>query len=206
MYDYQRAARIAGAGSVSPLRPRDFDIAAINRASSHLSEGEIGLLLRLWATEYYLDRGDLPQARLAFTQAEDVFESSASHVRASLHACVVVGATLTGRDAEATRRHWRAMQPKQIDSFDTNYWQAKCAFHWAEGRFDLAREAWRAGSLYLAELPDVGGNNYDRDAHSRLLEIIENGETHAVEALKPSMQQATTFPTYATPATEEISG
>ena len=106
LYDYQRAARIAQAGSVSPIRPKNFDIAAIERASTHFTTGEVGLLLRLWATEYYLDRGDLPQARVAFAQAEEVFAHSAPDIRAGLHSCMVINAALTRRDAEATSSYW----------------------------------------------------------------------------------------------------
>ena len=198
LYDYQCAARIAGAGSVSPIRPKDFDIAAIDRASMHFTTGEIGLLLRLWATEYYLDRGDLPNATIAFTQAEEVFRTSPSDVRPSLHACLVVNAALTRRDAEAVRSHWLTVQTKKIDVLDTNYWQAKCAFHWSENRFDLAREAWNAGRDYMAKLPDVGANNYDRDCHARLLEMIEQdaslNRSHSSEL---SPQHPSTFTTLA---------
>ena len=179
LYDYQRAARFAQAGSVSPIRPKDFDIAAIDRASAHFTTDEVGLLLRLWATEYYLDHDDLPQARVAFAHAEEIFEDSASHIGPSLHACVVVNAAITRRDAVATSRYWLAMQTKKIDNVDINYWQAKCAFHWSENRLDLAHEAWNAGMEKLAGLPDVGGCNYDRDCQIRLKQIIEASEQPA---------------------------
>jgi len=182
LYDYQRSARIAGGGYVSSIRPKDFDIAAIDRASTHFLSGEIGLLLRLWATEYYLDRDNLVQARVAFAQAEEVFKTSASDIRPSLHACLVVNAALTRRDAEATRIYWAAMQTKEAESPDTNYWQAKCAFHWAESRITLAREAWKAGNDHLSALPNTGSNNYDRDCQARLLQIIEDDEAaHSTE-------------------------
>jgi Zn-dependent protease len=185
--DYQRAARIAQSGSVSRTRPGDFDIAAINRASAHFTTGEVGLLLRLWATEYYLDRGDLLQARMAFAQAEEVYENSASGIRAALVSCLVVNAALIRHDAEATRRLWLAMQMKHIESMDTNYLLAECAFHWSENRFDLARETWKAGMQKLAGLPDVGGCNYDRDCFARLKEIIESSQASAnFESAPPS--------------------
>ena len=63
----------------------------------------------------------LPQARVAFAQAEEVFANSASDIRAGLHSCMVVNAALTRRDAEATRNYWAAMQTKHIDSLDMNY-------------------------------------------------------------------------------------
>lgn len=195
LYDYQRAARIAQAGSVSSIRPRNYDIAVIERASAHFKTGEIGLLLHLWATEYYLDGGNLPDARAAFTRAEQVFKDSASEIRAGLHSCVVVNAAVTHLDAEATRSYWMAMQTKKIETLDTNYWQAKCAFHWAESRFDLAREAWNAGMQKLAGLPDVGGCNYDRDCHARLQGLIEASEQpHALASLQtPSKLAACTI-------------
>jgi len=202
LYDYQRSARFAAAGSVSPIRPRDFDIAAIDRASAHFTTGEVGLLLRLWATEYHLDRDDYPRARSAFADAEAVLKGSASEVRAALLACMVVNAALTRRDAEAARTYWLGMQSKQIDAHDMNYWQAKCAFHWSECRFDLAREAWNAGKEKLAGLPNVGGCNYDRDCQKRLLEIIEPDPTlHSIETANLSARQTASL-TLATPAAE----
>ena len=196
LYDYQRCARIAGAGSVSPVRPEDFDIAALDRASAHFTTGEIGLLLRLWATEFYLDRDELLQASTSFSRAEEVFRNSASDIRPGLHACMVVNAVLTRRDAEAACSYWQSMQAKQLDSQDTNYWQAKCAFHWSERRFDLARQAWKTGSDHLSALPDTGSASYDRASHSRLLELIEQDEA----ALSP--QQHANFSVMGTPVAE----
>jgi len=195
LYDYQRAARMSQAGSISPIRPRDYDIAAIERASSHFTSGEIGLLLRLWATEHYQDVGELPQARVAFAQAEKVFEESASEIRAGLLSCLVVNATLTRRDADATRDLWMAMQMKQIESKDTNYWLAKCGFHWSENRLELAREAWNAGMQVLSGLPDAGGWNYDRDCYARLKEIIETYQASANSESAAPFAQHVQIPT-----------
>lgn len=188
LYDYQRSARIASGGRVSAIRPRDFNVASIHRASAHFTTGEVGLLLRLWATEYYLDHGDSPHARVAFTEAEGVFKTSASDIPPSLHACMVVNAALALGDAEATGNYWLSMQVKQIDSLDINYWQAKCAFHWSESRFDLAREAWKAGGDRLSGLPNTGSVNYDRDCQARLFEIIEASEPPATLGLANSFQ------------------
>ena len=109
---------------------------------------------------------------------------------------MVVNAVLTRRDAEAACSYWQSMQAKQLDSQDTNYWQAKCAFHWSERRFDLARQAWKTGSDHLSALPDTGSARYDRASHTRLLELIELDEA----ALSP--QQHANFSVMGTPVAE----
>ncbi|WP_162601600.1 M50 family metallopeptidase [Occallatibacter savannae] len=188
LYDYQRCARIAGGGYLSAIRPKDFDIAALDRASAHFTTGEIALLLRLWATEFHLDRGEFQQASIAFSHAEEVFKKSASDARPGLHACMVVNAALTRRDAEAARSYWQSVQAKQLDSQDTNYWQAKCAYHWSERRFDLARQAWKPGADHLSTLPNTGSTSYDRSCHARLLELIEEDEAASL-----STQQSASY-------------
>jgi hypothetical protein len=183
LYDYQRATRAALAGSVSPIRPRDYDMAAIDRASLHFTTGEVGVLLRLWASEHYQDVGQLQLARAAFAQAEDVYKESAPDIGAGLHSCLVIGAVMTRRDPTASRDLWQKMQTKKIESKDVNYWLAKCAFHWSANDPIQARDAWNAGANKLAELPDVGSYNYDRDCYARMKEILDRpAEGHIAES------------------------
>jgi len=182
--DYRRVSRIVQASSVSPIRPRDYDIAAIDRASLHFTSGEIGLLLRLWASEHYEDLGAFPQARAAFAQAEQIYNDSASDLQAGLHSCLVIGAATICVDPEATREWWRKMTTKKIEHHDVNYWLAKCAFHWSENDLAPARDAWDKGFRKLAELPDVGGANFDRDSYRRMKELLDNHETRATEREK----------------------
>jgi hypothetical protein len=180
LYDYQRAVRTAQASSVSRVRPRDYDIAAIDRASLHFTTGEIGLLLQLWASEHYLDLGEVPEARGAFAKAEQIYNESAAEIQAGLHSCLVIGAAITRCDAAATRDWWQKMQNKKVENQDVNYWLAKCAFLWSVDDLGAAREAWSAGMQKLGTLPDVGGCNYDRDCYARMKEILDKGPNRAV--------------------------
>ena len=88
-----------------------------------------------------------------------------------------------------------AMQMKQIESKDTNYWLAKCGFHWSENRLELAREAWNAGMQVLSGLPDAGGWNYDRDCYARLKEIIETYQASANSESAAPFAQHVQIPT-----------
>ena len=198
LYDYQCAARAAQAGSVSPIRPRDYDIAAIERASRHFTSGEVGLILRLWASEHYQDLGEFPQARAAFIQAKQVYNDSASDIGASLHSCLVINAVLTCCDPAATGDLWQKMQSKKVQKPDVNYWLAKCAFHWSENDLASAREAWNMGIEKLAKLPNVGGYNYDRDCYARMEKTLSGfPETYCAvtSELSPSELPALETPT-----------
>lgn len=53
--DYHRVAAVVGATLVTPLRPRDFDIAMIQRAAQGIRDGRQALLLRLYAYLSFLD-------------------------------------------------------------------------------------------------------------------------------------------------------
>jgi hypothetical protein len=69
------------------------------------------------------------------------------------------------------------MQTKKAARQNSNYWLAKCAFHWAENDMDSARAAWKSGSEWLAGMPNVGVYNYDRDCYSRMKEILDQAMT-----------------------------
>ena len=62
--------------TVTPLRPRDYDIQAIQSAASHFTHGREALMLRLFATSYYLDQDQIPEARATFAEAVSIVQDS----------------------------------------------------------------------------------------------------------------------------------
>jgi hypothetical protein len=169
--DYRRAAATVSSTLVSPRRPRDFDIAAIHRASFQINAGQRALLLRLWAMHYYQDVGAIREASAALAEAERIYADSASDIPARLHTPFVIGCAILRRDAARVRHWWQQMQRK-LDRQNGDYWLARCAFHWAEGDVAAARESFEKGKDYVSKLPNTGVYEFDRDLYSEMESVL----------------------------------
>ncbi|MGA8531781.1 MAG: M50 family metallopeptidase, partial [Acidobacteriaceae bacterium] len=172
--DLHRAFSAAAATTVTPLRPRDFDIVAIHRAAEAITVGQQALLLRLLASSYYLDCGRLPEAGQALQEAEAVFQRSAPDIPAELCTAFVFGKAYVQRDGAGTRQWWDRMQAKKPMRHDADYWLARSAFCWSEQRLEEAWESWEKGNALMKKLPQVGVYESDRD-HCALLRIELEG-------------------------------
>jgi len=132
--DYFRAASIASASSLTPIRSRDYDIDAIQQASRTFTQGGAALFLRLVASEYFLDSGKIPQAREAFDEAEIIGEQSVAEIPGEYYPELAFGNAFLRRDGAAARK-WRdrmvALKPAQPGD---SYWLAESAMLWIEGR------------------------------------------------------------------------
>ena len=166
--DYRRAAATVTSTLVSPRRPRDFDIAAIDRASARMNTGQHALLLRFWAMHYYEDVGAIADASAALAEAERIYAESASDIPARLHTPFVIGCALLRRDAAGVRYWWERMQSKKPDRQNGDHWLARCACHWAEGDIAAARESFERGKDYVSKLPKTGIYNFDRDLYCQM--------------------------------------
>jgi hypothetical protein len=160
--DLHRAFGIAGATLVTPLRPRDYDIDVITRASRGITQRPHGLVLRLFAYTHFLDKGDLARAGEALKEARSIYNESASNVPADLVAVFVFGSAYIWRNAEYTRAWWTQMEAKKPVRHDSEYWLAAGALHWVEGDLKSANEALeKAGSL-AEQLPTAGAYEFQR--------------------------------------------
>ena len=180
--EYHRAAATVSSTLVSPRRPRDFDIAAIHRASVQINAGQPALLLRLWAMHYYQDIGAIDDALHSLTQAERIYAESASDIPAQLHTPFVIGCALLRRDAAGVRHWWQQMQSRKLDRQNGDYWLARCAFHWAEGDVAAARESFEKGREYISNLPNTGVYNFDRDLYGQMEAVLHEPPTGAPES------------------------
>jgi hypothetical protein len=169
--DLHRAFSAAAATTVTPLRPRDYDIDAILRAGSSISIGQQALHLRLLAASYYLDCGRVSEASLALAEAETIYQESASDIPAELHTPFIFGKACLEHDPEGTRLWWERMQAKRPTRHNADYWIARSAFLWSEDRIGEAREAWEKGNALAQQLPHTGACETDRD-HFALLEKV----------------------------------
>ena len=170
--DYQRAAKSVMSTLVSPRRPRDFDIDAIQRASAHFTRGTQALLLHLWADHYFTDSGKFPEAGAALQQAEQVCEQSPAEIPADLLKAVIIDVVLLRRDAAAARLWWSGLETGKDVTINADYYLAKSAFHWAEDHISAARDAWNRGSDLLAKQPLSGIYKFDLDMFSRMNELL----------------------------------
>ena len=176
--DLHRAFSAAAATTFTPLRPRDFDIEAIQRAVSSISVGHQALHLRLLAASYYLDQGRNSDASKALAQAETVYQESASDISAELCSPFVFGKAYLERDAAGTRLWWERLEARKPIRLTADYWIARSAFLWSEHRLHEAREAWEKGNALVQQLPHAGAYESDRE-HFALLQK-ELGTTGAV--------------------------
>jgi hypothetical protein len=161
---------------VTPLRPKDFDIDAIQRAELSFPQGRQALLLRLFASSYFTDCGMISQARDAIADAERIYQESASDIPAELHGDFVFGRAILHHDAVGARQWWDRMEAKKPTHFGVDYWLAKGALFWIEDRREEAREAWNKADLLASKLPAAGAYEFDRYRCSLLHDCIERME------------------------------
>jgi hypothetical protein len=171
--DFHHVINVADSTQVTARRPRDFDIQAIQKLSVLFTRGRHALVLRLLASSYFLDRGMIPQACDAVTEAERIYQESAPDLPADLHTVFVFDNAFLRRDAAKARLWWDRMEAKKPTYFGVDYWLAKSALSWIEGRRDEAREAWEKGNLLAQKLPAAGGYGFDRYRCSLLHDCIE---------------------------------
>lgn len=160
--DFYRSVSGVTSSLVTPLRPRDYNIDAIQRASAGIHQGAQGMLLRLYAYSFYLDRGRMAEARDAFDEAGRIYHDSASDIRAELYTVFVFGAAYVQRDASAARAWWDRMQAKKPTRFNVDYWRAKAALDWIEDHPADANVAWQKSDDLARQLPHAGAYEFDR--------------------------------------------
>ena len=171
--DWHRAMSIVASTGVTPLRPRNYDIEAIERTSVWLTTGRQALLLRLLAVSYYFDSGRSTEALPPLAEAERIYDESASDVPAELHTAFVFDTAFLRRDAAAARKWWDRMEAKKPTHFGVDYWLSSSALAWIEGRRDAAEAAWKKGNALAEKLPTAGTYMFDRDRYAELRRAMD---------------------------------
>jgi hypothetical protein len=160
--DLHRALSVVQSTLVTPLRPKDYDIDAINRASASFTHGRQALFLRLLASSYFLDSGSIDKATEALSDAESIYLESASDIPAELHFDFVFESAYLRHDAASTRQWWDRMEAKKPTHLGVDYWLARSALLWIENHNEEAREAWNKTSALAQKLPRAGTYEFDR--------------------------------------------
>jgi len=171
--DLQRCFAIAAAILITPLRPRNYDIEALQRAANTFTEGQQAMFVRLLAYNYFHDCGRIAEACHALDQAEAIYHQSASDIPAQWHTVFVFGNAFLKRDSASARAWWERMQAKQPPERDEIYWLCDSALLWSENSREQANEAWNKGHALAAQRPHAGAYDFNRDCFSQLREALD---------------------------------
>lgn len=193
--DVHMAFSMVGATLVTPLRARDFDIALLDRGAAFLQHGKEGMLLRLFKYLHHVDSGRIHEGIAAAADAEALYPELAKTLDADLHTDFIFVNALFRRDLEAARLWWQRMEAKGITRFKVDYWKARTALLWLEGRAVEAEEAWEKGYAMTRHLPSAGAYEFDRWCFQKLREALDE----QASAFPPPLPAS--LPSPATPST-----
>jgi len=173
--ELDRAFRTCAATTVTPLRPRDYDIDALHRIiDTGIVSGPQLFLLHLLAHAYYLDHGASREALNEIIRAEALYDNCAAKIPAEFHFSLVIEEAITRRDAAWARHWWDLMEAKKLTQLNGDYWMARSALCWIEGKHDESLAAWGKAHDYLRTMPQTGTYAFDRDCLAILKRTIES--------------------------------
>ncbi|MGA2217711.1 MAG: M50 family metallopeptidase [Terracidiphilus sp.] len=185
---YHRAMSVVSSSMVTPLRPRDYDMEALAQASQGISEGMVGLLLRLFKYSHFMDCGRLQEAGQAIKEAEAIYDKPGTKLPAPLHTVFVFANAYVLRDASAARAWWQRMTALKPTRFNVDYWLASSALQWIEGNLAQANEDWAKCNDKALKLPAAGAYEFDRYLCS-LLHRVMVGDMTPPERVEPMRVQ-----------------
>jgi tetratricopeptide (TPR) repeat protein len=166
--DFRRVLLSVAAVAETSMRPRDYDMEAIERAQRAFPAGMEGHYLKLYAFDCYFDQGKTAEAAKALTEAEAIYDAGA--LKAETEVSFVMGYAGLAGDPVAARRWWQRLEARSTDRSDAGYWLAKCAMASAEGREEDASEALRQADAVIAAMQPTGSQAYDAAWSARLRE------------------------------------
>jgi len=167
------AFAMATSSLVTSTRPRDFDVALINRAGDFIKQGSRALLLRLLACKHYIDAGDLSEALVHLEKAEGLWAGAQLKEIADICAAFVFYCAVYRRDATAAELWWRRLETQAKVDFDADYWKARASIMWLRNQPAEAFHAWERGNALAAKLPDVGAYEFTRSCFERLRSVLD---------------------------------
>jgi Zn-dependent protease len=176
--DFHLAFAMVGSSLVTPLRPRDFDVAILNRAAAFMVTGLRGMLLNLYLYMHHCDCGRTAEGLRYFEIAESMYPQL--DLPADLHLGFVYGNAFFKQDLAAAELWWQRMEAKEAKGkcrHKVDYWKARASLLWIEGNTGEAREAWQKADSCARQLPAAGAYEIDRDDIARLGAALDAMET-----------------------------
>lgn len=172
--EFHESMRTAAATLVSALRPRDYDIDAIDRViDAGIVTGRQQLLLHLLAHSYYLDHGQPRQAANHLHRAEIVYDAAPDKIPGELLSAFVIRAAIDERDPERARLWWNRLTAKKLRWLSADYWMARAALCWVENNSGEAATALAHAQEYLDRMPQTGTYAFDRECLASLTKTLK---------------------------------
>lgn len=164
--DYHRLVAAIHATKVTDLRPRDYDIATVERAAGTIARGADELNMHLCAYAHYLDNGQLASARAALLRAEALCNNSSLEPADHWYSELVFAHAFLRRDPHTARRWWDRMQTreslKKKQPRTQNRLASQAALLLSEGRIAEAAEACSKAEAWARNLPKAGASDAQR--------------------------------------------
>jgi hypothetical protein len=173
------ALGMATTSALTAIRPRDWDINLIREASDFLKTGAQGMLLRLFASHYYLDSGDMAAAVTSSREAGSLFNPRAVMKVGDFYAEFIFVSALYARDLLAAEAWWLKLQALDKIDYDADYWKARSAFLRLSGDLPGAQDAWRVGNEKAQQLPSSGIYNFTRWQFAELRKALDEAKAEA---------------------------
>jgi len=172
MADFRRVVAQVSSSQVSPTRPRDYDIALIQKAAKAFPGGHKGVGLRLFAFDHYLDCGQEGEAYESLREAAEMSGEVNQKMHSSWFLSFVFGHAYLGGDAVQARKWWDLLRAEKGVELDSFYWMSKSALHLADNDRDEAEKAWSTGYLLAGREPS-GSAEYGLDCYGRLRKALD---------------------------------
>lgn len=170
---YHCALGLVSATTVTPLRPRDYDIATLDRAAANIAQGNDELFVYLCEYNYYLDSGRMADAAAAIERAEACVRDWSLDPSPESAAVLVFGHAFVRRDAAAARRWWERMEAKKTYQFTDALLDVRCALAMSENRFEEAEADWKKAEAWTHGLPATGQAEVKRNAVRLLRQALD---------------------------------
>src|SRR6185312_15363094 len=171
--EYQRALRALKSTLVTPLRPRQLDAAAFQRAAALRPREYAGLHAHVCAAQIFKDQDRIPEAAAEIAAAEAIDRSYALKVPALVYSVFVYFEAVYNRSAGNARLCWDRMSTHHPDRDTVDYLIAAAALLWIESQSENAppfrvrsadvEAAWLTASNAAGKLPRTGAYDATRE-------------------------------------------
>jgi len=185
--DHHRVHALTVSTRFTGLRPRDYDLAAVDRLLPNAPSPFYVLFCRLYTYECHLDRGEMARALEALEKAEIASRESEENLTIEICAEFVFSLAYVKRDAIAARNWWRRLETMPPTLSPSDYWLAHCALNWIEGDLETANQSWQKGNALAQLLPNAGTYDYDRQWFSFLREAIDQATVSSFVSVAPAL-------------------
>ncbi|MFN7925294.1 MAG: site-2 protease family protein [Bryobacteraceae bacterium] len=175
MLSYQLADSMVASSQATPLRPRNWDSALIERSVEVADRGMPGLRSRMNACTHHLDAGRMFEALENFAAVVRRYDEASRHVDADTTAEIAYCSAILSRNPTAARAWWDRVEAKGGSAKRVEYWRAHAAVSWLEDHRERAVASLTKAEELARRLPQAGAYDYDRASLVRLRVAIEEG-------------------------------